>query len=110
MLNNSQFPLLLCAMFFVLGCHHAPTKTVSANCAKGEIQKIADDLMNKKRYQLSTLNRTISETAENYVVTYEPNNTRVDSNGNLIIVAKGGGATITIAKTNCEVVDMQRYQ
>lgn len=71
-----------------------------ADCNKSEVQKITDDLMRKKGYDLSSLNKTIDESPDYYVIKYMPKDT----------MGLGGGAEIKVSKKDCKIVDKKLYQ
>lgn len=90
---------LILILLFVYSCNTSKNSIVT-NCNKNEVQKIADDLMNKKGYNLTSLNCTIDATPNYYLVNYFLKDT----------MSLGGGAEIKISKKDCRVIEQKYYQ
>lgn len=71
-----------------------------ADCNRNEAEKITDDLMHKKGYNLTSLDRAIEESSDVYIIKYFPKDT----------LSLGGGSEIKISKKDCKIIDQKFYQ
>ena len=89
---------LILVLFLMYSCN--TSKNAMVDCNKSEVQKITDDLMRKKGYDLNSLIIIIDETTDYYIIKYILKDT----------MSLGGGAEMKILKKDCKIVDGKLYQ
>ena len=100
-----QIIIFLVALLF--GCYScSPNKKILMckeqinQCNEIEAGNIADCAMKKYKYEIETLNRTVTELDSVFLIQYMPKDT----------IMIGGGGEIKVSKERCKILDIKFYQ
>ncbi|MDI9340017.1 MAG: hypothetical protein QM534_05535 [Sediminibacterium sp.] len=90
--------LVTLIVFLIFSCRTRKETTI--NCNKNQIIKIADDLVQKKGFDTTTLNKTVEEKTNIFVIKYYPKDT----------LSLGGAPEVKVSKKDCKIIEQKFYQ